>query len=121
MPIGQKLRSSGVKHALEKILSGFLTRTERGLPCSIGSIVFAGPRPMDALPEGYVRLWHIIGDRHAKPPIPPIIPVSKSTWYHGMKTGRFPKSVKISPKITAWKIEDIRKLKQQIDAQSEIR
>jgi hypothetical protein len=72
---------------------------------------------MHELPEGYLRLSQIIGDRHAKPPIPPIIPVSKSTWYHGMKTGRFPKSVKILPKITAWKIEDIRKLTQQINAQ----
>ena len=38
------------------------------------------------------------------------IPVSKSTWWEGVKTGRFPKPVKLGPRITAWKAEDIRRL-----------
>lgn len=42
------------------------------------------------LPEtGFVRLPHIIGDAKAQPPIPAIIPVSKSTWWAGVKSGRF--------------------------------
>lgn len=53
------------------------------------------------LPEtGYVRLSTILK----------IIPVSKSTWWAGVKDGRFPKSVKLSTKITAWRVEDIRAL-----------
>lgn len=53
------------------------------------------------LPEtGYVRISTILK----------IIPVSKSTWWAGVKDGRFPKSVKISPKVTAWRVEDIRAL-----------
>jgi predicted DNA-binding transcriptional regulator AlpA len=36
-----------------------------------------------------------------------IIPVSKSTWWAGCKTGRFPKPVKLSPRTTAWRAEDI--------------
>ncbi len=63
------------------------------------------------LPEtGFVRLPHIIGNPKANPPIPPIIPVSKSTWWAGVKSGRYPQPVKLGPKITAWKISDIRAL-----------
>lgn len=60
------------------------------------------------LPEiGYVRLCDIIGDRKADPPIPAVIPVSKSTWWAGVKSGRFPTPVKIGPGITAWRWTDI--------------
>lgn len=63
------------------------------------------------LPEtGYVRLPQIIGNPKANPPIPAIIPVSKSTWWNGVKEGRFPKSVKLGPRTTVWRVEDIRRL-----------
>jgi prophage regulatory protein len=66
---------------------------------------------MHQLPEtGYLRLPQIIGDRNAEPPIPAVIPVSKSTWWDGVKSGRFPKPVKLGPRITAWRVEDIRAL-----------
>lgn len=53
------------------------------------------------LPEqGYVRLNVILK----------IIPVSKSTWWAGVKTGRFPKSIKLGERTTAWKVEDIKQL-----------
>lgn len=35
------------------------------------------------------------------------IPVSKSTWWAGVKDGRFPKPVKLGARITAWRAEDI--------------
>lgn len=66
---------------------------------------------MHKLPEtGYLRLPQIVGDSKAEPPIPPIFPVSKSTWWAGVKAGRFPKPVKLGPRITAWRVEDIRSL-----------
>ena len=66
---------------------------------------------MDRIPEtGYLRLRHIIGDRFSNPPQPAIVPVSKSTWWEGVKQGRFPKPIKIGPRITAWRAEDIREL-----------
>ncbi len=66
---------------------------------------------MHQLPKtGYVRLNQIVGNPKANPPIPPIIPVSKSTWWQGVKDGRFPKSVKLGPRTTAWRVEDIRDL-----------
>ncbi len=38
------------------------------------------------------------------------IPVSRSTWWAGVKEGRYPKPVKLGPRITAWRVEDIRAL-----------
>ncbi|PJK31341.1 helix-turn-helix transcriptional regulator [Minwuia thermotolerans] len=69
---------------------------------------------MHTLPEtGYLRLSQIIGNPKADPPQPPIIPVSKSTWWDGVKAGRFPAPVKLGPRITAWRVEDIRDLLRQ--------
>jgi predicted DNA-binding transcriptional regulator AlpA len=69
------------------------------------------------LPEsGFVRLPQIIGNPKAKPPIPAVIPVKKSTWWAGVKSGRFPKSVRISKHITAWKVSDIRALIETLSA-----
>lgn len=63
------------------------------------------------LPEtGYLRLPQIIGNPKADPPIPAIIPVSKSSWWQGIKDGRFPQSVKLGPRTTVWRVEDIRRL-----------
>lgn len=66
---------------------------------------------MKQLPEtGFLRLRSIIGDPKAEPPIPAIIPVKKSCWWAGVAAGRFPKPVKLGPRVTAWRVEDIRAL-----------
>jgi len=64
---------------------------------------------MNALPsEGFLRLNQIIGNK--KDDIPPIIPVSRSTWWSGVKSGRFPAPVHLGPRTTAWRARDIRSL-----------
>jgi prophage regulatory protein len=64
-----------------------------------------------ALPEsGFLRLPQIIGDRKAKPPIPALIPVSRSTWWAGIADGRYPRAIKIGTRISAWRVQDIRDL-----------
>lgn len=66
---------------------------------------------MHTLPEtGFLRLPQIIGNPRAKPPVPAIVPISKSAWWGGIKSGRYPKPVKIGPRTTAWRVEDIRAL-----------
>ena len=68
---------------------------------------------MDSNPlpqEGFLRLAQIIGNPKCSPIVPPLIPVSKSTWWLGVKTGRFPQPVKLGPRTTAWRVSDIRKL-----------
>ena len=65
---------------------------------------------MNQLPEtGFLRQKQILGDPKAEPPIPPIIPVKKSCWWDGVRTGRFPKPVKLG-RCTMWRVEDIRAL-----------
>lgn len=64
---------------------------------------------MRELPEfGFLRLNQIIGDPKADPPLAPIIPVGKSTWWGGVKVGRFPPPLKLGPRVTVWRAEDIR-------------
>ena len=56
------------------------------------------------LPDtGFLRLSSIIAPRGP-------IPVSKSTWWAGIKDGRFPKPVKLGTRITVWRVDDIRRL-----------
>lgn len=53
------------------------------------------------LPEiGFIRL----------PDVLKVFPISKSAWWAGIKEGRFPKPVKLGPKTTAWRVQDIRAL-----------
>lgn len=57
---------------------------------------------MQELPEtGYLRL----------PQVLTFIPVSRSTWWAGVKSGRYPQPTrKLGVRITAWHIADIRAL-----------
>lgn len=72
------------------------------------------------LPEtGYLRLPQIVGKPAigTAPAIPAIIPVSKSTWWAGVRSGRYPQPVRtLGDRITAWRVEDIRALIQQAAA-----
>jgi len=66
------------------------------------------------LPDrGYLRLYQIIGRpaRDGRPAIAAIIPVSRSTWWAGVKSGRYPQPTRaLGQRITAWRVEDIRNL-----------
>jgi hypothetical protein len=69
---------------------------------------------MNVLPKtGFLRLPQILGNPKSNPPIPPIIPVGKTRWWEGVKSGEFPKPVKLSERVTAWRVEDIRALIEQ--------
>ncbi len=71
------------------------------------------------LPEtGFLRLPQIIGNPKADPPIPPLIPVSRTTWLEGIKSGRYPAPVKIGLRANAWKVEAIRELIEAIGAEA---
>lgn len=52
---------------------------------------------------GLVRLSQILAPNGP-------IPVSKSTWWQGVKDGRFPQPMKLGPRTTVWRVEDIRDL-----------
>lgn len=64
---------------------------------------------MSTLPQtGFLRLDQILGN--PKFGLSPLIPIDKSTWWAGVKTGRFPQPVKLGPRTTAWRVEDIQAL-----------
>lgn len=64
---------------------------------------------------GFFRLPDIIGNPRANPPKPALIPVSRSTWWAGVRSGRYPKPVKtLGQRITAWRVEDIRALVERV-------
>lgn len=55
----------------------------------------------NTLPQtGFIRLPVSLSD----------IPISLSTWWAWVKTGKAPAGRKLGPRITAWKAEDIRNL-----------
>ena len=50
--------------------------------------------------EGFARLPQVLA----------AIPVSRSTWWNGVKSGRYPSPLKLGPRTTVWRVEDIRNL-----------
>lgn len=64
------------------------------------------------LPEvGFVRLNQIVG------PYGPL-PISKSGFWASVKSGKFPQPLKISPRVTVWRVEDIVSLIAEIEKTS---
>ena len=61
--------------------------------------------------SGFIRLNQVLG------PDGPI-PLSRSSWYAGIKEGRFPKPVALGPRTKAYRVEEIRALLAQFDGQS---
>lgn len=49
---------------------------------------------------GFVRLRTVLA----------VVPVSRATWWRGVAAGRFPRPVKLSSSVTAWRAEDIHAL-----------
>ncbi|NLW80506.1 MAG: AlpA family phage regulatory protein [Desulfovibrionales bacterium] len=52
------------------------------------------------------------------PEVLKIIPVKKSTWWDGVRDGRYPRGIKLSPRTTAWKLSEIYSLIDRLDAES---
>ena len=50
--------------------------------------------------EGFVRLRQVLR----------VLPIGKTTWWEGVKQGRFPAPVKLGARTTVWRVEDIRAL-----------
>ena len=53
------------------------------------------------------------------PQVLALIPVSRSAWWAGCKSGRYPKPVKLGPRTTAWRASDIAALLEKLTAETE--
>lgn len=60
----------------------------------------------------FYRENQILGDKKN----PPIFPVSRSTWWAGVRSGRYPQPVKLSERTTAWRRADIEALIEKLGA-----
>jgi len=52
---------------------------------------------------GFLRLSSILAPNGP-------LPISRSTWWAGVASGRYPKPAKLGPRITAWRVHDLRAL-----------
>lgn len=66
--------------------------------------------------SGFLRLNWILGDPTKG--IPPRIPVSRATWYAGIKAGKYPKPIRLSEGVSVWLVRDIDDLCTQIEQQA---
>lgn len=58
--------------------------------------------------QGFLRLPEVLR----------ILPISKSAWWAGVKSGRYPKPVKLGVRTTAWIRSDIQSLVQALSAKN---
>ena len=58
--------------------------------------------------NGYLRLKQILE----------MYPVGRSTWWAGVRSGRYPRPVKLSSRCTAWAVKDIQALLKQIGGEA---
>lgn len=67
------------------------------------------PTTSHQLPEtGFLRIWQIVGNK--KTNIPALISIGRTSFLNGVKSGKYPKPIKLGERTTAWKVEDIRAL-----------
>ncbi len=65
------------------------------------SYIYKTPPQYQLPKEGFVRLRHILQ----------VLPIGKSTWWAGVRSGRYPQPVRtLGQRITAWRVEDIHNL-----------
>lgn len=60
----------------------------------------AGDLPSSLHLEGVLRLPQVLD----------LFPVSRSTWWQGIKDGRYPKPLRLGPRSVGWRVQDVRKL-----------
>ena len=60
---------------------------------------------------GFLRLLQVLA----------LIPISKSAWWAGCQSGRYPKPVKLGPRTTVWRTEDIIAFIESVNSQQQAR
>jgi len=64
----------------------------------------------------FFRVSHIVGNPKAEPPIRPLLPIGRSTWWLWVKTGKAPAPIKLSDRVTVWRASDIARFIETLDA-----
>jgi predicted DNA-binding transcriptional regulator AlpA len=64
----------------------------------------------------FLKLTQIIGNPKAVPPVPALIPIGKTSFLNGVKSGIYPAPVKLGMRSVAWRVEDITALIEKLGA-----
>lgn len=68
----------------------------------------ASPVNFDALPDSaYLREAQLVPSSK-RPGVPAVLPFSPPTLWRKVRAGTFPKPVKLSERVTAWRVGDVR-------------
>ncbi len=70
-----------------------------------------------------LRVSQIVGSRatKTKPAVAGLLPISPSTWWAGVRSGRFPQPTRgLGSRITAWRFSDIRPLIEVIAPKADV-
>jgi predicted DNA-binding transcriptional regulator AlpA len=72
------------------------------------------------LPEtGFLRLKQIVGDPKSNTSILAILPICRTSFLNGVKSGKYPQPIKLSERTVAWRVEDIRELISSLSSSNE--
>lgn len=56
----------------------------------------------------FLKIWQILGDPKANPPVEPLLPISRASFYAGIKAGIYPAPIKIfGGRASFWPSEQI--------------
>lgn len=62
--------------------------------------------PNNTLPStGFLRLSQIVWNKDKTNT--PLIPIAAGMWWAGIRNGLYPKGIKLGPRTTVWRLEDI--------------
>ena len=50
------------------------------------------------------------------PQVLEIFPISRSSWWQGCKNGKYPKPIKLGPRTTVWRKDEIEKLAEKFSS-----
>jgi predicted DNA-binding transcriptional regulator AlpA len=108
MPTSLKSRKPRSKPTVRHGKSRHPQQPKEAIEMAIRATSSPASNPANLPATGFVRLKQLTGDPKANPPVPPIVPVGRSSIWRRIKEGTFPQPVKLGPMTTAWRVEDIR-------------
>jgi predicted DNA-binding transcriptional regulator AlpA len=51
--------------------------------------------------------------------VPPLVPISRSAWWQGVRSGRYPAPIRLGPNTTAWRARDILEMLENLGREAE--
>ena len=71
-------------------------------------MINADQKDIESVRGGFLRLKQVLM----------LIPISRSSWWSGVATGKYPKPLKLGQRVTMWRTADIHKLIQDVEAKN---